>query len=39
MGMMITILFISLQAAITIYALLFERKDERFSGDKLIYRT
>ncbi len=37
--MTLTIILIALQAVVTICALLLERKDERFDGDKLIYRS
>jgi hypothetical protein len=38
-GMTIAILLIALQVVATICALVFERKDDRFEGDKLIYRS
>lgn len=36
---MISILLIALQVIVTSCALAFERKDDRFEGDKLIYRS
>jgi hypothetical protein len=37
--MTIAILLIALQAVVTLCALVFERKDERFEGEKLVFRS
>jgi hypothetical protein len=37
--MALAIVLIALQAAVTLCALLLEGKDERFEGDRLIYRS
>lgn len=37
--MTLAIVLIAIQAMVTLCALLLERKDERFEGDKLLYRS
>lgn len=37
--MVLAVLFAALQVATIVFALLSEREDKRFEGDKLIYRS